>query len=329
MSTNLDDLEDIEDNTEVQDIELDDIEIEVVEPEFSRGEADKGKPIAAPDTEDEEITDDELARYDVSVQKRIKSLHARNHAERRAKELALKEAAAAIEFGKMMKERLATERDQRLQYTRAAVSSGRSSLEQETKGIMQELREAKESGDFDKEVLLQTKLNTVVQQLNGLPAQEVLDRDIETERARPLPELPSQAAPDEHPDTQANIEAWRAKNTWFDTDPELRQVAIDAQNLLVARFGMQIGSKEILDKISNMVRSGFSDRTGVAPVVEEPKPAPKAPAKSATPMPVIRSAPNGKRVVRLSQDQINAANDMGVSLKAYAAEYARLYPEGE
>ncbi len=332
MSTDIDDIDDFDEGTEAQDIELDDIEVVEGEHEFSQGDADRGRPIAELDTPDEEITDDELARYDVGVQKRIKSLHAKLHAERRAKELKASEADAALAFGRKMREDLLKERDQRLQYTRVAVTSGRSSLEQEVKGIMQDMREANESGDFDKQVLLQTKLNMVTQQLNGLPAQETLDRDIETERARPLPDVPSRQAYVEHPDTAANIDAWRAKNPWFDSDPELRQLAIDAQNTLVTRFGMQIGATDTLDKISAMIRSSFSDRTGASPVAEvksEPKPNVKPAAKSAAPMPVMRTAPNGKRIIRLTPAQINVAHDLGIKdMKAYALEISRMEKEG-
>lgn len=328
MSTDIDDIDDFEDDTQAQDIELDDVEVVEGEHEFSQGEADKGRPIAELDTPDEEITDDELARYDVGVQKRIKSLHAKLHAERRAKELKASEAEAAINFGRKMREDLIRERDQRLQYTRVAVTSGRSSLEQEVKGVMQELREANESGDFDKQILLQTKLGMVTQQLNGLPAQETLDRDIETERARPLPDVPTRQPSTEHPDTAANIEAWRAQNPWFDGDEELKMSAIDAQNMLATRFGIQIGSKESLDKISAMIRSSFPDRTGVAPTIEA-KPEVKLQAKSAAPMPVMRTAPNGKRIIRLTPAQINVAHELGIKdMKAYALEVSRVEKEG-
>jgi hypothetical protein len=263
----------------------------------------------------------------MSVQKRIKSAHAKANAERRAKELAQQEAKAAIDFAKMMKERLAQEREQRLQYTRAAVSSGRASLENETKILTQEIREANESGDLDKQILLQTKLNTVVQQLNGLPNAETLDRDIETARKQPLPELETPQNVD--PQADAHVQKWIAENEWFSKDAQLRQTAIQAEDLLVTQYGMARGGKDTLDRISAMVRAAFPDKVGAAPMTASPPPPPaappppKAPAKSASTMPVMRTAPNGKKVIRLTPAQINLAHELGITPEAYAAEYAK------
>jgi hypothetical protein len=323
----MDDIDDFENDTQEADFELDDIQVEVGESAFSQGEADEGKPVAEPDSTDEDPTEDELARYDMSVQKRIKSAHAKANAERRAKELAQQEAKAAIDFAKMMKERLAQEREQRLQYTRAAVSSGRASLENETKILTQEIREANESGDLDKQILLQTKLNTVVQQLNGLPNAETLDRDIETARNQPLPELaPAQSI---DPEADAHTQKWIAENEWFSKDAQLRQTAIQAEDLLVTQYGMARGGKDTLDRISAMVRAAFPDKVGAAPMTVSPPPPPaappppKAPAKSASTMPVMRTAPNGKKVIRLTPAQINLAHELGITPEAYAAEYAK------
>jgi hypothetical protein len=317
----MDDMDDFDNDVVDTDFELDTIQIEVGETPFSQGEADEGKPVADPDTADEDPTEDELAKYDMSVQKRIKSAHAKANAERRAKELAQQEAKAAIEYARMMKDRVAQERDQRLQYTRAAVSSGRASLEHETQILTQQIREANETGDLDKQILLQTKLGAVVQQLSGLPGQEALDRDIETARQQPLPEFQPQQAVD--PDADAHTQKWIAANKWFNEDRDLRQTAIDAEELLVTRYGMTRGGKDTLDRISAMVRAAFPDKVGAAPMTASPPPLPKSPAKSVSTMPVMRTAPNGKRIIKLTPAQINLAHELGISPEAYAAEYAK------
>jgi hypothetical protein len=40
-------------------------------------------------------------------------------------------------------------------------------------------------------------------------------------------------------------------------------------------------------------------------------------------MPVMRTAPNGKKVIRLTPAQINLAHELGITPEAYAAEYAK------
>jgi hypothetical protein len=325
MSTQMDDIDDFETDAVDTDFELDDIQVEVGETPFSQGEADEGKPVADADTVDEDPTEDELAKYDMSVQKRIKSAHAKANAERRAKEQAMQEAKAAIEYARLMKERAAQEREQRLQYTRAAVFSGRASLENETQLLTQQIREANESGDLDKQILLQTKLNTVVQQLNGLPNAETLDRDIETARKQPLPELETPQNVD--PQADQHTQQWIAQNKWFNEDAQLRQTAIQAEELLVTQYGFARGGKDTLDRISAMMRAAFPDKLGAAPMTVSPPPAapppPKAPAKSASTMPVMRTAPSGKKIIRLTPAQINLAHELGITPEAYAAEYAK------
>ena len=297
----------------------DDIDIELVGEEFSQGEADTGKPIAEADTTDEEITDDELARYDEGVQKRIKKAHALAHAERRAKELFLKEKDEALRVAREMQRQLLQEREQRLTYTQAAVSTARSSLQHEVRLLTQEVREAMETGDPDKQILAQTKLNAVVQQLNQIPSDEVLGRDIEQARNQPLPAILTPAPQDE-------VQAWIAQNPWFNTNPKLQQLAIQAEEQLVQNFGMRHGAADTLARVSNMIRASFPEIVGTAvtePASPPPPPPPPSPKPASPGMPVIRSAPGNKKVVKLSAAQVNIANELGISIEQYAKEYAR------
>ena len=78
---------------QVKGAEESDIEIEVVDdtPPQDRNRAPLDEPV-------NEVSDEDLAKYDESVQKRIKKITHGYHDERRAKEAALKEREEALRF---------------------------------------------------------------------------------------------------------------------------------------------------------------------------------------------------------------------------------------
>lgn len=294
------------------------LDIEIGEEEFSQGEADAGQPVADADTPDEELSDDELARYDERVQRRIKKAHANLHAERRAKERALQEKEELRRVAQEAYSKLTQERDQRLSYTRAAVVASRSSLEGQVRLLTQEVREAMESGDPDKQILAQTKLNAVVQQLNQIPTDEALNQDIERIRQQPI------AAPSLAPAPADEVQEWIKENSWFNDNEQLRTLAIQAENELVTRWGMRPGARETLDRVSSMIHAALPDIVGSkAASPPPPPPPPAAPRKSAPVMPVTRAAPGGKKVVKLTPAQVNIAHELGIPVEKYAKEFAR------
>ena len=73
------------------------IEIEIIDdtPEEDQGRKPLTEPVAEP-------TDDELAKYDEGVQKRIKKLSHGYHDERRAKEAALREREEALKYARYL-----------------------------------------------------------------------------------------------------------------------------------------------------------------------------------------------------------------------------------
>lgn len=306
-----------------EDLDLgEDLDIEVSDPEFSQGEADAGKPIADADTPNEELDEDELARYDERVQKRIKRAHALAHEERRAKELALQEKEELRRVAQDAYNKMIAERDQRLTYARAAVVAARANLQGQVQLLTQEVRDAMESGDQENQILAQTKLNAVVQQLNQIPSDEALDYDIKRTRETPV------SAPALAPAPADDVQSWIQENPWFNQDEKLRTLAIQAEQQLVEQFGMRPGAKDTLDRVSTMIRSSFPDLVG-EPVKKQASP-PPPPPPAAKPkvtnqgMPVIRSAPGNKKVVRLTAAQVNIAHELGIPVEAYAKEFAKI-----
>jgi len=120
-------------------------EIEIVDdtPEEDRNR----KPMETPP---KDIPEDELAKYDESVQKRIKHFSKGYHEERRAKEAAEREKEEALRFAKAV-----AEENKRL---KGSVNQGQSALLEQAKRVIQNevedakrlYKEAYESGDSEK-----------------------------------------------------------------------------------------------------------------------------------------------------------------------------------
>jgi len=297
--------------------EEDDFDIEVVETEFSQGEKDAGRPIAdLSEEEDAEPTDDELAVYDARVQKRIKSAHAKANANRRAAEVAEKKATEAIRIAAILQDELRKARQNGTSYARVAVKSTRDSLQSQRAAYEAEYRTAIESGDAEAQVKASQNLTLVTQQLSGLPDDETLERDLAQHVNTPVPELPRAAPPPANPD----LDAWKRENPWFETDPELQQTAIEAENVLMQRYGKPPGTKETLALVKTMLTPLLAERGYMQTPSPPPAPKPRAPSPT---MPVVRSLPGGKQKIQLTRDQVDLAAELGISPLEYAREYAR------
>ena len=119
-----------------------DIEIEDDTPSQDRGRKPMKEPV-------DEVTDEELASYDEKVQKRIKKFTRGFHDERRAKEEALREREAAVDFAKQV-----YEENKRLQQrlstgSEAYIAQTKSAAQVELESAKEKLKKAHDSADTD------------------------------------------------------------------------------------------------------------------------------------------------------------------------------------
>ncbi len=279
-------------------------EIEVVDdtPPEDRGR----KPMVEPP---KEVTDDELAKYDESVQKRIKHFTKGYHEERRAKELAerereeaLKLAQAVLEENKKLKGSVNQNQAALLEQAKKVVSS-----EVETAKRM--YKEAYESGDSDKLVEAQEALTIAkiradkVNNFKPAPLQE-------EETPVQIAQQPTRAAP-----VDEKLLAWQDQNQWFGSNKRMTAYALGLHEDLVAE-GIPSGSDEYYRRINADIRERFSDQFGA----EESVDAKPQRTKSNVVAPATRStAP--KKIV-LTQTQVNLAKRLGVPLELYARKVA-------
>jgi len=282
-------------------------EIEVVD---DTPPADRGrKPMEEPP---KEMSDDELAKYDESVRKRIQHFTKGYHEERRAKEAALREREEAVRMAQQI-----VEENKKL---KGSLHQGQNALlEQAKKVVANELEEAKrrykaayESGDSDALVEAQEALTSV--KMKAERVNNFRPAPVQTEEKQV--QIPT-AAPVQ-PRLDPKTQEWTEKNTWFGTDDEMTSFALGFHNKL-AKSGITPSSDEYYKRIDARMRQVFPDAFE-SEKAEAPEDATPPPKKSNVVAPATRStAP--KKIV-LTKTQVELAKRLGLTNEQYARAVA-------
>ena len=279
-------------------------EIEVVDdtPAEDRGR----KPMAEPP---KEVTDEELAKYDEGVQKRIKHFTKGYHEERRAKETAEREKDEAIRLAQAVLEENKKLKGSVNQNQTALLEQAKRVVSNEVETAKRMYKEAYESGDSDKLVEAQEALTIAkiradkVNNFKPTPLQE-------EETPVQIAQQPAKAAP-----VDEKLLAWQDQNQWFGSNKRMTAYALGLHEDLVGE-GIPSGSDEYYRRINADIRERFSDQFGA----EESVDAKPQRTKSNVVAPATRStAP--KKIV-LTQTQVNLAKRLGVPLELYARKVA-------
>lgn len=281
-------------------------EIEVVD---DTPEADRNrKPMEEPP---KEVTEEELAKYDESVQKRIKHFTKGYHEERRAKEAAQREKDEAIRIAQSL-----VEENKKL---KGSLSQGQSALlEQAKKVVASELEEAKrqykaayEAGDSDALVAAQEELTSV----------KMKAERVNNFRPAPLQEEKTEVQPYQQPQQEVRadpkLQDWLSKNPWFGPNKRMSAFALGLHDDLLAE-GVPAGSDTYYQKVDAEMRARFPDafESGDQDKPDAPPPA----KKSNVVAPATRST--APRKVVLTKSQVEIAKRLGVPLELYARKVA-------
>jgi len=279
-------------------------EIEVVDdtPPDDRGR----KPMDEPP---KEVTDEELSKYDESVQKRIKHFTKGYHEERRAKESAEREKDEALRLAQAVLDENKRLKGSVNQNQTALLEQAKRVVSNEIETAKRMYKEAYESGDTEKLVEAQDALTTAkiradkVNNFKPTPLQEE-ETPVQTIQQ------PTRAAP-----VDEKLLAWQDQNQWFGSNKRMTAYALGLHEDLVSE-GIPSGSEEYYRRINADIRERFPDQVGAGESVD----AKPQRTKSNVVAPATRStAP--KKIV-LTQTQVNLAKRLGVPLELYARKVA-------
>jgi hypothetical protein len=284
--------------------ESDDPEIEIVDdtPAEDRGR----KPMTEPPRD---ITDDELSKYDESVQKRIKHFTKGYHDERRAKESAEREREEALRFARSLAEENNKLKGSVNQNQTALIEQAKKVVANELDTAKRQYKEAYEAGDSDALVNAQEALTSAkmkAEKVNNFrPAPlQVEKTDVQTAYQ------PQPAAP-----VDDKLLAWQDQNQWFGSNKRMTAYALGLHEDLVGE-GIPAGSEEYYRRINTDMRDRFADQFGA----DEPADAKPQRIKSNNVAPATRST--APRKIVLTQTQVNLAKRLGVPLELYARKVA-------
>ena len=292
--------------------EDDDIEVVDDTPEQDRGRQPMPQELV------DELENDELDEYSDKVKTRLKQMKKVWHDERREKERAYREQQEAIalaqkvvEENKKLKQTLSVgERDLLAQYQQSA--------ELQMAAAERMYRDAYESGDTDRVVEAQRKLNEAAylkQQIANYRPAHTLQED------RNEVNVPQQNV--QRPVLDAKTKAWQERNTWWGTDSEMTATALGLHQKLERERGAGfIGTDEYWQSIDSTMKRRYPEYFGNETEDGGGKPVNNSDRKPATVVAPASRSRSAKKIV-LKQSQLAIAKKLGLTPEQYAREYAK------
>jgi hypothetical protein len=295
-----------------------DLEIEI---EDDTPEEDRGKTPSDPKFV-EELDKDELDEYSTAAKQKIAAFKKVYHDERRAKEAADREREEAVEVAKRLFQENKALKGRVNNTEGFAISSIKSNAQAALDKAKREYRDAYESGDTDKiidaqEAMTEAKMSIAnaeraEQNFNNQPVQD-------EEFVVQTPQRPKQ------PPRDQKFEKWRERNSWIDSDSEMRALAMGTHERLVAEHGAGYATTdEYYRRIDATMRKRFPERfeedEGTEIEVDSKPPARTKP--SVVVAPASRSTASKK--LKLKPSQVDLARKLGITNEQYAKEVLKL-----
>jgi hypothetical protein len=295
-----DEIEDTKDDDKLE------IEIEDDTPEEDRNKKPLPREVA------EELYNDELEDYSSKVKKKLLQLKKLAHDERREKESVQREQAEAVALAKRL-----IDENNKLKSTinssqKNVIETAKKAVEMEMQQAEREYREAYESGDSDKVLEAQKKLNQMsikVDKVSNFKPAPLQEERFEVQPAQQAQRIK----------VDPSAEAWKKENSWFGDDKLMTGMALALHEQLKEE-GVVISSQEYYRRIDNTMRKRFPERfEDQADDDEKPARATKA---STVVAPATRST-QSKRV-RLTESQRTLAKKLGLTDEQYAVAKLKL-----
>ena len=264
----------------------------------------------------EELEKDDLTEYSDGVKKRMQQLTKVYHDERRDKEAAAREREEAIRFAQQI-----VEENKRL---KASLTSGeqvyievaKKSASAEMDMAKRDYREAYDSGDTDKIIDAQQRMNEAqyrLTQTNNYQPQHKSTLQEDNNHVNIQPERPQVPRPD------SKALSWQDKNSWFGQDEEMTSLALGLHEKLV-RSGVNPTSDDYYTTIDKTMRKRFPEN------FEDDSLDDDVPAQRNRPSNVVASASRSTapKKVHLSKTQLALAKKFGLTPEQYARETIKL-----
>ena len=255
-----------------------------------------------------EDSEQELEQYSEGVKKRISKLTAKmREAERREK--------AALDYAQSVQTQLQQSQQQRNSLDASFVAEFENRVKVQDELLRNQLKDAIDRGDIERQVEAQRQLAEVASQnerLKYVKAQQAQVAQIPQGQPQQA-QQPQQAPAPKKPDAKA--EAWAAQNEWFGADEPMTITAFSIHKQLTEVEGYDGNTDEYYAEVDRRIRSEFPHKFNGA-------------AKSRN-TPAVGSASRGttrsnKKSVKLSPSQVAIAQKLGITKEQYAKQLLRM-----
>jgi hypothetical protein len=282
-----------------------DIEVEDDTPEADRGREPMPKEVV------EELEADELEEYSEKVKIRLKQMKKVWHDERREKERLQREQTEALNAAQRLLEENRQLKTNLSQGEGHLLNSYKQNSEYQLEIAKRAYREAYESGDADKLVEAQEKLNVASYNLQQINSYRPTVQAPEVEVEQP-------AQPVQAPRLDPKTVAWQERNTWYGSDAEMTASALGLHQKLMNERGPQYaGTDDYWTHIDKTMRRRFPEYFG-----EEA--APQRETKPAAPVVAPASRSRSPKKIVLKQSQLAIAKKLGLTPEQYARELMKM-----
>lgn len=292
------------------------IEIEDDTPEQDRGVTPMPKEIV------QKLEEDELDKYSAEAKEKLSQLKKVWHDERREKEAALREQQEAIRVAQKLLEENKKLKQAYSTGEKTYIETVQGAAELELEVAKRSYKEALETGDSDRIVEAQAKLNAA-----AIKSDKVKDfRPSALQESENEVQIPQMQERPVTPD--AKTQEWTEKNPWFGSKKPMTAYALGLHEELIDEYGKNfVGTDQYFQRIDKEMRKVFSEyfdtvepQTKVE-VEEESKPSPKS-----KPSTVVASATRttSSKQIRLKPSQIALARKLGLSPEQYARELIKM-----
>lgn len=295
---------------EVKDKEID-IEIEDDTPPEDKGREPLPKEVV------DELENDNLQEYSERVKQRMAQLKKVWHDERRAKEAAAREREEALNYAKQISEENKKLKSSLSTGEETYIQTLKNGLEHQLNLAKRDYREAYDSGETDRIIEAQQKMNEAQFKLSQVENYEPKFKNALQEDKNDVYIQPSQPQAFK-PDQKAL--KWQESNKWFGTDEEMTSLALGLHEKLV-RLGIDPMSDIYYHRIDDTMRKRFPEYFGDATLDEE-TPAHRTTKPSTVVAPATRTTAPKK--VKITKSAAAIAKKLGISPEAYALETLKL-----
>ena len=300
--------------------EEDRIEIEI---EDDTPEQDRGRePMPVEAVKKLEVEVDELDKYSAEAKEKMIQMKKVWHDERRAKEAASREREEAIRVAQQL---LEENKKLKKAYTTGEqeyLNTVKNATELELDVAKRGYKEALETGDSDRIVEAQSKLNAAsikADRVNNFKPSALQEQENEVQ----IPQLQEKTVA---PDTKTR--EWTEKNTWFGNKKSMTAYALGLHEELIDEYGKDfVSTDQYFKRIDTAVREAFpkyfdalEPQTQVEIEDEPQKAQPKA-KPSTVVAPATRST--SSKQIKLAPRQVALARKLGLTPEQYAREFAK------